>query len=99
MPGKIRLLNITSRSIVAYYRRIDQNCRIDAVAFNPLSAELLVSVAIVSEDESIEHEILVMASMDRVVDRLAVHEKSVYFLMWDPNGTHLGEYIRPVYCD
>lgn len=92
MPGKIRLLDITSRSIVAYYRRIDQNCRIDAISFNPLSAELVVSVAVVSEDGTVENEILIMASMDRVVDRLAVHEKSVYFLMWDPTGTHLGTF-------
>lgn len=90
LPGKIRLLNITSNSIVAYYRRLDQNFRIDAITFNPLSAELVVSIAVVADDGSVENEILVMASMDRVVDRLVVHEKSVYFLMWDPNGTHLG---------
>lgn len=87
------MLNITSHSIVAYYRRIDQNCRIDAITFNPLSAELVVSVAVVADDGTVENEILVLASMDRVVDRLSVHEKSVYFLMWDPNGIHLGKLI------
>lgn len=79
--------------MVAYYRRIDKNCRIDAITFNPLSAELVVSMAVVN-DGTLENEILVMASMDRVVDRLSVHEKSVYFLMWDPIGTHLGILIH-----
>lgn len=69
---------------------MDQNCRIDAITFNPLSAELVVSVAKAAEDGTVENEILVMASMDRVVDSLKVHEKGVFFLMWDPSGTQLG---------
>lgn len=89
LPAKIRLINVPSKSVVAYYRRTDQRCRIDAITFNPLSAELVVSMSLAGEHMTVTSEILVMASMSSVVDRLSVHEKSVYFLMWDPEGTQL----------
>lgn len=90
LPAKIRLINVTSKRVVAFYRRDDKRCRIDAITFNPLSAELVISLTMFSEDNmQLTCEILVMASMSRVVDTLSVHEKSVYFLMWNPDGTQL----------
>lgn len=89
MPAKIRLINVATKSVVAYYRRMDSRCRLDAITFNPLSAELVVSLSMVSDQMNVTSEILVLASMSRVVDTLSVHEKSVFFLMWNPDGTQL----------
>lgn len=90
LPAKIRLINVTTKSVVAYYRRLDKRCRVDAITFNPLSAELVVSLSMIGENNmQVKCEILVMASMSRVVDTLSMHEKSVYFLMWNPDGTQL----------
>lgn len=89
LPAKIRLINVATKSVVAYYRRVDNRCRVDAITFNPLSAELVVSLSMVGEHLTMTCEILVMASMSRVVDTLSVHESSVYFLMWNPDGTQL----------
>lgn len=90
IPAKIRLINLTSKTIEAYYRRSDKKCRIDSLSFNKLSAELVVSFSILGDEGVVKNEILVMASMNRVVDTLSVHEKSVFFLMWNPDGTQLG---------
>lgn len=89
LPAKIRLISVATKSVVAYYRRNDGRCRIDAISFNPLSAELVVSLSMIGEHRQVTSEILVMSSMSRVVDTLSVHEKSVYFLLWDPDGTQL----------
>lgn len=42
-------------------------------------------------DNKTKYDILVLASLDRVVDLLTVHEGSVKLLMWNYDGTMLGK--------
>lgn len=59
------------------------------MALNPLSAELVASFSHNIKGETISCEIMVLASMDRVVDNLTAHSSCVHHLMWSPNGTHI----------
>ncbi|KAG8296537.1 hypothetical protein J6590_055182 [Homalodisca vitripennis] len=75
------------------------NSAILCVSFNPLSAELVVSHRIFSEFNSTdsvaqtstfaETQLNVLASFDRVVDRMHGHTGRVPFLNWSPDGTKL----------
>lgn len=43
-----------------------------------------------TDDEENPYELLVLASMDRVVDILRVHEESITHMIWSPDGQLLG---------
>ena len=49
LPATIRLINLAAKRFVAYYRRVDKNYRIDAVSFNKLSGELVVTFTVVGK--------------------------------------------------
>ncbi|XP_055371925.1 protein cortex isoform X2 [Condylostylus longicornis] len=85
----ILIVNIQTRSIVAQYNRRDNDCVIDAIAFNKISAELVVSYCIKNPDGCITFEILIMASFDRIIDVLKIHEDRVHFLLFSPDGRQL----------
>lgn len=51
----------------------------------------------IAADDGFSVEILVLASMNRVVDTLVLHENRVRFLMWNPDGTQLGNIILKLY--
>lgn len=89
MPGKISILELSTKTVLAFYQRHDKKCSIDAITVNPLSAELVVSVTREDDDGNLGCEILVLASMNRVVDNLTAHTRTVNFLLWNPNGTHI----------
>lgn len=42
-PATISLIDLVSKKVVAYYQRFDDNCQLDAIAFNRVSGELVVS--------------------------------------------------------
>lgn len=48
------------------------------------------SVFTAASEEGFSVEILVLASMNRVVDTLISHDNRVRFLLWNPDGTQLG---------
>lgn len=56
---------------------------------NPLSAELVAAFTREDQDGAVGCDILVMGSMNRVVDNLSAHINTVNFLLWSPNGTHI----------
>lgn len=74
---------------MAYYERTDNKCCLDAITLNPLSAELLAAFTIDEESNIPRCEVLVLASMNRVVDHLSAHTNSVKFLLWSPDGSYL----------
>lgn len=88
-PASIVILHVPSREIVAYYQRKDKKIEIDFITFNKLTAELLVSYSFKDDDGCMSSEILVMSSLDCVVDVLRVPECSVRFMMWSPTGMQL----------
>lgn len=98
MPAKIFLVDLTTKSILTYYQRTDTICCLDAITFNPLSAELVASFTC-DDNDSLRHEIIVLASMNRVVDTLSGHSLSVNFLLWNPTGTHIGKYELTTFSD
>lgn len=87
-PAKIMILDLKSKKIRTYYQRTDYKYWLHAIAINPLSAELIASFAREDGDGS---EVLVMASMNRIVDNLSAHTGAVNFILWNPTGTHVGE--------
>lgn len=42
-PATLSLINLVSRKVVAYYQRFDEDCQLDAMTFNRISGELVVS--------------------------------------------------------
>lgn len=87
-PLEITLFDVSTKTKRATYRRMDRSYSLHAIALNPVTAELVASFARIGEEHS---EILVMASMNRIVDNISGHSGAVSFIMWNPNGTHIGE--------
>ncbi|KAJ6646322.1 Protein cortex [Pseudolycoriella hygida] len=88
IPASICLIDVMEKQMIASYNRTDKLCRIDAITFNPKSAELVVSVTLY-EGDSVSYEILVLAALDRVVDLLNIHDDCVKLLLWNSDGSML----------
>lgn len=43
-PATLSLVDLVSRKVVAYYQRFDEDCQLDAMTFNRISGELVVSL-------------------------------------------------------
>lgn len=85
-PASIHLLDLKTKTTIAHYRRTDSQYTLCAMAINPLSAELVVSFS--HQVNNVTHgDILVMASMNRIVDNISAHQDAVYYILWDPTGT------------
>ncbi|XP_054290570.1 protein cortex-like [Macrosteles quadrilineatus] len=66
------------------------DCSILNITFNPISAELVVSQNVYNDGTGSPYsQLSVLASFDRVVDRMDGHEGPVQFLNWSPDGTQL----------
>lgn len=90
LPAKLSVIDVSTRKVIASYTKllnIEKVC-ITAISFNKLTAELLVSLWYKVTKKS---EILVLSSMDRVVDVLEAHDRMVFYLIWSPNGKILGK--------
>lgn len=85
-PAAIHLLDLKTKTTIAHYRRTDMQYQLCALSISPLSAEVLASFS--HEVDHVTHsDILVMASMNRIVDKLSAHHDAVYYILWDPSGT------------
>lgn len=87
-PASIYLLDLRTKTTIAHYKRTDSQYTLCAMTMNPLSAELVVSFTC-KKNGVIRNDILVMASMNRIVDNLSAHQGAVYFMMWDPTATRI----------
>uniref|UniRef100_A0A1Q3EVD3 Putative anaphase promoting complex cdc20 cdh1 and ama1 subunit n=1 Tax=Culex tarsalis TaxID=7177 RepID=A0A1Q3EVD3_CULTA len=85
-PVTIALFHVPSRNVLAFHRRRNADCMITAVSFNKVSGELVVSF---SYPNGKAPDMLVLASMDRVVDVMVSHEDVVGHLFWSPDGRQL----------
>ncbi|KAH8329091.1 hypothetical protein KR074_003718, partial [Drosophila pseudoananassae] len=88
-PASIFIFNMTSRKFVASYRRKDDRIFIKAVTFSKITGELLVNIIRKDNNMNLVCEILVLASLNRVVDLLSHQSRGTLFLMWSPDGTNI----------
>ncbi|XP_052890378.1 LOW QUALITY PROTEIN: protein cortex-like [Anopheles moucheti] len=86
-PIMIALYHVPSREVVSYYRRQDSDCIVTMLSFNKISGELVVCYSFT--DTNKQPEILVLASMDRVVDVMRNHDDAIVQLLWSPDGKQL----------
>ncbi|XP_050079705.1 protein cortex-like [Anopheles maculipalpis] len=86
-PIMIALYHVPSRQVVSYYRRQDSDCIVTTLSFNKISGELVVCYSFT--DANKPPEILVLASMDRVVDVMHNHDDVIVHLLWSPDGKQL----------
>ncbi|XP_011193098.2 protein cortex isoform X1 [Zeugodacus cucurbitae] len=89
VPASIVVLHVPSKEIVAYYQRMDRSIIINHITFSKITAELLVSVSMAGDDGCWDFKILIMSSLNRVVDLLCIPESGVRFVVWSPDGTRL----------
>lgn len=87
-PVSIEVVSIPTATATSYYKRFDTQYALCAMALNPLSAELVVSIKY-KVNGTAHNDILVMASMSRIVDNLSAHQDAVYYMLWSPTGTHI----------
>lgn len=85
-PASIHLLDLKTKTTIAHYRRTDLQHMLCGMAINPLSAELIVSFSH-RVNGATRSDILVIASMNRIVDNISAHRDAVHFILWDPAGT------------
>ncbi|XP_067643669.1 protein cortex isoform X2 [Eurosta solidaginis] len=89
VPASIVVLHVPSKEIVAYYQRMDRRIVINYLTFSKITAELLVSVCMAADDGRWDFKILVMASLNRVVDLINIPGSGARFVVWSPDGTKL----------
>lgn len=87
-PASIHLLDLKTKTTIAHYRRNDSQYTLCAMSLNPLSAELVASFTHQLNGNT-QSDILVMASMNRIVDNISAHQDAVYYVLWDPTGTKI----------
>ncbi|XP_061391211.1 protein cortex [Musca vetustissima] len=89
VPASIVLLHVPSKKIVAYYQQNGKKFAINSISFSKITGELLVSTS--SQDGALcnDYKVLVMSSLDRIVDILRIPDGGARFLTWSPDGTRV----------
>ncbi|XP_055591279.1 protein cortex [Uranotaenia lowii] len=85
-PVAIAQYHVPTDAVLSCYRRQNVDCIVTAVSFNKISGELVVSYSYPSGKAP---DIVVLASMDRVVDVMKNHDDVVAHLFWSPDGKQL----------
>ncbi|XP_017041310.1 protein cortex [Drosophila ficusphila] len=88
-PASIFIFNIPRRQFVASYGRRDGRIVVKTVTFSKITGELLVNIIRRDESGFAICEILVLASLNRVVDLMSHQDRGTLFLMWSPDGTNI----------
>ncbi|XP_035786956.1 protein cortex-like isoform X3 [Anopheles albimanus] len=86
-PIAVGIYHIPSGKMVSSYRSLRFGGIVTAISFNKISAELVVCLGYI--DTLKPPVILVLASMDRVVDVLHNHDDMIFHLLWSPDGMQL----------
>ncbi|XP_017069684.2 protein cortex [Drosophila eugracilis] len=88
-PATIFIFNIPRRQCMASYKRRDDRIIIKTITFSKITGELLVNIIRLDDSDFAMCEILVLASLNRVVDLLTHQDRGTLFLMWNPDGTSI----------
>ncbi|TMW47318.1 hypothetical protein DOY81_007598, partial [Sarcophaga bullata] len=89
LPASIMLLHVPTKKIVAYYQQNGSKISINCISFSKLTGELLVSIS--NQDGTVcsDYKVVVLSSLDRMVDILRIPDGGARFLMWSPDGTRV----------
>ncbi|KAM7356004.1 cdc20/fizzy protein cortex isoform 2-T2 [Cochliomyia hominivorax] len=89
LPASIVLLHVPSKKLVGYYQQNTPKVAINYISFSKLTGELLVSIS--RQDGSVcnDYKVLVMSSLDKIVDILKIPDGGARFLVWSPDGTRV----------
>lgn len=79
----ILLYNVSARTKVCLFSMLVYSYQIDALTFNPLSAELVLSMTIFHQQQA--HIMFVLSTPTSRVDGIQWHEGRVQYLLWGPN--------------
>ncbi|XP_055700580.1 protein cortex isoform X2 [Phlebotomus papatasi] len=86
-PASIGVVNTVEKNVVAWYKRCDKKCIIDAISFNKLSGELVVALRRRNQYNKTNTMILVLASLEHVSDIIYKKRmRKIFHLMWSPDG-------------
>ncbi|XP_034474803.1 protein cortex isoform X2 [Drosophila innubila] len=88
-PASIYIFHVPRREIVAFYRRTNKKVLINSINYSKITGELLVNVYRYDNNGCPCCEILVLSSLNRVVDILGHQEGNLFFMMWSPDGSKL----------
>ncbi|XP_075160540.1 cdc20/fizzy protein cortex isoform X2 [Haematobia irritans] len=89
VPASIVILHVPSKKIVAYYQQNGNEFSINSISFSKITGELLVSTSIRDGGICSDYKVLVMSSLDRIVDILRIPDGGARFLTWSPDGTRV----------
>ncbi|XP_032595250.1 protein cortex [Drosophila grimshawi] len=89
LPSSIYIFHVQRREIVAFYQRGDEKILIKSLNFSKITGELLVNTYRQDENGCPCTEILVLSSLNRVVDILGYQDRGALFMMWSPDGRSL----------
>ncbi|XP_030377003.1 protein cortex isoform X2 [Scaptodrosophila lebanonensis] len=89
VPASIIILNMPRAEIVASYQRRDKKIMISSVNFSNVTGELLVSISRRDDDGCPYCEIIVLSSLNHVVDIIENKDRGAIFMMWSPDGKRL----------
>ncbi|XP_075216625.1 protein cortex-like isoform X2 [Lycorma delicatula] len=91
ISGSMALWNVSNRTIVAQYKPSTKNA-VYCLAFSEITAELVTSHFLYNglTNHSVKSELNVLASFDRVVDRIeGQFDDVMLYLKWSPDGTQI----------
>ncbi|KAM8716344.1 hypothetical protein ACLKA7_003253 [Drosophila subpalustris] len=88
-PPSIYIFHVPRREMVAYYQRANKKIQICSINFSKITGELLVNVYRYDNNGCLCCEILVLSSLNRVVDIVGHQERNLFFMMWSPDGSKL----------
>lgn len=80
----ISLWNVTQIKEIGS-KRIDRYSRVNCLTWSPLSGELVTCIESLVSDT---HSVLVLSSLNKVVDKI-LYKAQVEYMLWSPDGTTL----------
>ncbi|XP_044760072.1 cell division cycle 20.2, cofactor of APC complex-like [Coccinella septempunctata] len=86
------LLNVNWLSDQYKFNPFDfSDVRVDCLAFNPVSAELVSAIWLdhPTEDSKFSHNIVVQSNLNTIVDDINFHSGRTMYLLWDKEGKRL----------
>lgn len=92
--GRVVLYNVSTHKLVAAEDKVYPDSSVDALAFNPITAELVVSYYVQRPGSRAKGcgIITVMSNFNNIVEELHIHSGPIPYLLWGRDGKSLGIY-------
>ncbi|XP_049826411.1 protein cortex isoform X2 [Aethina tumida] len=85
--AEVRLVNLITKKHVSHHIFPNDTFHVDALLFNPLSGELVVSRSVI--DPTHTGYLTVFENFDNVVEEIRCSYERMRFMLWDSTGTQL----------